>query len=576
MHPPDTPRGTPLATAVRLNLGRALVGAGRWEEATNLYGELEFSAELDGHPQAFISYAVAQARSGNPDGARLALEAALEAGADGAMAAEAAAVLLRVEAATAGCSGVLAALQRLLPALAQRKAHLAAVQRLWLAAAASAVVAQDGELLGLAAHGARQWAADADAEEPAFLSELLGLQGVAALASGQQLQALRLHSRALHLCPWDAASAVRLAGAAVQAQPTRAAAALRLLAAPLVARAARDQGAALASGQPMALAALEAGTEALLARCASSARLEAERQLSVAAQAVLANPACHRTWYLAVLAASQRAAACGLRNGYTSALRWCRAAGAVLQRRQSQAGGGMQAQLELCASEALLRLTAQPEALAAVERAAELASAAGDVDLQAAAQRQRGRCLWAAGDSSSAEAALKQALAQRPDDAATVIDLSRLLSEAGRGDEAAAVLETTVALAGAGGPGHQVLQLQLAQQLAALDLEQAKAAAAAADVEASGRGLSGEGSTAKLLLGAIALRQAQQALASGAAEAATPLLGEARRVLLASVAAKDSAVARALLAQVEALGSMRRKQERVEANAAQVGRILSG
>ena len=578
-HPAATARGTPLRTAVQLNLARALCGAGRYEEACNLYGELEFSAELDGHPHAFISYALAQLHSGNSSGARYSIQSALH-GADGDTAAQAVRTLLQVEWQGGQPGQAVAALQQHLPVLGQLKAPAEAVQRLWVAAVAGAAVTGDGEVVRLAVLAAKLWACDADAEDPAFHSELLSLLGLHALASQRPRDARCFHARAVHLCPWSPAALVSCAGVAMQASPGYAAVAQRLLASPAVVSAAvataGDEAALAPFGEPLAQSALEAGTAALVARCVSAVGHAAAQQVSAGAAQIHRNPFSARAWYLTALCSMQLAAASGLHSRYASAQRWCRTATAVLGKQEGDGQRAMRAQLALCSSECLLRSGTSPStaALAAAEQAAQLA--AGNNALQAAAGRQYGRCLWAAGDVTGAEAALRQAAAQSPANPATATDLAALLSQYGRGEEAVEVLQAASA-AGALPPGslagnssQQQLLLQLARLLAVQDLDAAKAAAAEADSLGASLGPAAASTmgASKVLLGALFLQEVQGLPADSEGMAA--LLREARRPLSAAVGHGEAGIACALLAQVERLGSMRKKEDKIEGHATQV------
>ena len=113
---------------------------------------------------------------------------------------------------------------------------------LWETAVAAAAAARDWQQLQQALHSARAWAAEADDDDSAaFLARLHGLEAAGRLAAEQIQHAVRQYSRAIHLCPTDAAMRVGLTGAVLM-QPAAVASsaevALRLLDSPAVVAAA--------------------------------------------------------------------------------------------------------------------------------------------------------------------------------------------------------------------------------------------------------------------------------------------------------------------------------------------------
>jgi superkiller protein 3 len=585
--------GAPLATAVRLNLARALARAGLHSEATLLYGEMEYLEELEGEAAAWLSYAHARRATGDASGAAYAAGAALAA-AEGDAALSAAAVEALMQLGPPGEAP--AQLRRNLPVLrALCWAPQSAVARLWLVAAAAAAVAQDAALVRETAAEARDWAAQADHEEAAFLAELLGLGGAAAAAAGDAAGAARAYAAAVHARPSYAGLRVALAGACLLAGPARAAAARGMVGSPL--RGAAAGGAAADAAAPVAPAgaglvdaALQAAATADLARCLPAAKRQLRQDLAAAAAAVHASPGAAGRWHLGAVLATQAASAAPSAAAFRRALAWCRAARAALRLEPGPGGAARRARIEVCASECLLHHRggggggASLEAAAAAAAAAlELARASGSAAEQAAAHRQVARCHWAAGGAEAAERACRAAMgvaAGADARAAGAAELASLLEASGRGDAAAQVLADEAV--GAEPLRRQQLLLQRTLLLLRLGRpDAAREASNAAAVAVAEAATAGGGSSVQALLlaqGAVALSQAQAQAAGGAsasaneASGAAALLGEARRALSESLQAGgargEGVAARALLAQAEAAGGLRRREERAAAHAA--------
>lgn len=345
LHPPTIHAiqgtSTSLQTAVQLNLARALTRGGGTQEAVQLYEELEVTAELYGHPPAWLAYAAAKRASGDLAGAEMAAQSAAEAGTPAKLLAGAICASMQLHCQAGQPARALAHLQQQLPALQAAKVLLEDVGELWITAAAGAAASWDPELLRQALDAAQAWAVEMDADSAAFLARLRSVEAAASLAAQQADRAAAQYSQAVHLCPDDAALRVSLAAAVLMrpcppgvASSASAEAALRLLESPLVASAAvarRELPGVAPAGKAPVEAALEASTAALLAaqRCTPE---QLSRRLSGAAHSVHESPANPKLWYYGALAA-KKAAAMGDGSGSNErAWRWCRAAESVLGR----------------------------------------------------------------------------------------------------------------------------------------------------------------------------------------------------------------------------------------------------
>ncbi|GAB4822771.1 hypothetical protein N2152v2_009817 [Parachlorella kessleri] len=587
----------PLAAGVRLNLSRVLVKAGRCEEAVALFGEMEYSAELDGQPAGWLGYGVARLATGDRAGAAYALQQGLACAGDGEAMAELVRAWVQLHSAEGRPGQALDLLRQQSAALAQHHASLATLRGLWLAVVAGAGAAGDFSLAAQACLTARSWAGAADAETAEFFAELDALLAASWQVKGEYGEAAARLSKAVHTCPWEVHLSASLGEAAVRASLRHAQAAHRLLSLTAVEfttrRKAPDDSAHSVWGKTPLQAALETQSVALLARCASAARQQAQHQLSALARAIHTHPTHAINWYLPALVATQAAAGSGgVRDDYRRAGGWCRAAVTLAEARAPEQGG-VRVQLGVCASECLLHSGDGPEAasqaLSTAEAALDLASAsrsaargpagpaAGRPDPAdlAAAHCQVARCQWQQGDLLQAELAYRQALeaaqaAQPPlPHFPSVLGLAGLLAESGRLEEAVSLLQHAqqqlLGLASSDVAGwEELLLLRQAGMMSLLgELEGAKAAALAADDVAERRGqpMQGQGHLSKLLHGVICLQQAQQLTGPEGPGVAAAL---ARAVGL-----HDSAVGRALLAQVESASQLRKKEERVAAHARQ-------
>ena len=95
--------------------------------------------------------------------------------------------------------------------------------------------------------------------------------------------------------------------------------------------------------QPPLQTALETRSVALLARCASAVRQQAQQQLSSLARAIHAHPTNATNWSLAALVATQAAAGSGgVKDDYRRAGGWCRAAAAIVEARTPEQVGRLE------------------------------------------------------------------------------------------------------------------------------------------------------------------------------------------------------------------------------------------
>ena len=65
--------------SLQVSLARVLTKAGRFQEALQVYGQLDFMQQLEGRPAAQLSHALALAGGGDTDSARETLEGVLAA-----------------------------------------------------------------------------------------------------------------------------------------------------------------------------------------------------------------------------------------------------------------------------------------------------------------------------------------------------------------------------------------------------------------------------------------------------------------------------------------------------------------
>jgi tetratricopeptide (TPR) repeat protein len=222
--------------------------------------------------------------------------------------------------------------------------------------------------------------------------------------------------------------------------------------------------------------------------------------------------------------------------------------------------------------------------------------------IAAAAQRQIARCHWAEGSIQSAEDMYKQAI-QQHNDMLSVLELSQLLltsspGDGGEGKQKAAELLRSHATSSP--LSHKAaLMMQLALTHASLqDWEQAKepvrnmmtmATLTAAGGDALLHSEYKEHSyTAATVLAIVCLQQAlfqqqqqqqqQQQEIDGRGPASIQLIGEARRALLDTINnnyENDAVVVRTLLAQIESVGTTRKKEEKVAAHINIVKDVMS-
>jgi superkiller protein 3 len=212
--------------------------------------------------------------------------------------------------------------------------------------------------------------------------------------------------------------------------------------------------------------------------------------------------------------------------------------------------------------------------------------------IAAAAQRQIARCHWAEGSIQSAEYMYKQAI-QQHNDMLSVLELSQLLltsssGDVGEGKQKAAEL---LNLHATSSPlSHKAaLMMQLALTHASLqEWEQAKEPVRNMMIMATSTAAGGDALlhsdykehsyTAATVLAIICLQQAlsqqqqqeqQQQETDGKRSSSIQLIGEARRALLDAINnnyENDGVVVRTLLAQVESVGTTRKKEEKVAAH----------
>jgi hypothetical protein len=249
-------------------------------------------------------------------------------------------------------------------------------------------------------------------------------------------------------------------------------------------------------------------------------------------------------------------------------------------------GEDRKSRLLLCCSEALLQLepSIAPTGQALHDAQAALELAPSEY-LKAAAIRQIARCKWASGDFQAAEAAYRESIAmarseqgEQPAAVLASLELASLLDVSGRKEEAANVLA---------GEEHQVLNilsqkcsyraeklryhgllqhLSLRRSLILARLADFENAKQAADI-ATNAGNERTRALGLIAQGAACLQHALALPSSDISKAA--LLNDARRLLTeAAEKGQDGVIVRALLAQLEYAGSMRKKWERIEVHAA--------
>jgi superkiller protein 3 len=569
--PAATRAGVKLQTGVKLNLARALTRAGLASDAMLLYGDMERAGELEQQPHAWLGYARARLLCGDPAGAEHAAGAALAAAEDSELAAACVEALVQLQCAAGLPREALPMLQRHLPGLQRRCTPQPSVVRLWLAAAAAAAVAQVPDLLRGTIAAAKAWAAEADHEDAEFFGQLSAVAAAGALVQDDARSSTRLYAAALHTCPTSATLRVAVASASLLASAVHASAVQRLLGPMAFYAATAGDAAVTPPGRGLLDTALAAAATADLASCLAACKARVQGDLAAVRRAAHAEPSNPLRWCLGALLATQAASAEPSRVKFGQALAWCHVAEAALLCGPDAGAEAavLHVRVAICRSECLLHGSGAVDAAQRALEAAEAAvQGAGDAEL-AAAHRQVGRCHWAAGAVKSAEEAYRQAIAVAVDASergAAAADLSRLLQASGRGAEAAAVLGAAVDanLVTSGNvqstPGL-VQQALLQQALLLLKLGELEAAAAAAAQALDDAPTIESRVPALMARGAV---QLAQALAMPAGAGSVPL-AEARRAFSEALQrGEEGPAVRALLAQVEAAGNMRKKQEKIE------------
>ena len=649
--------GLPLATAVKLNLARALCVHGSTNsdddesknnnfltEALDLYRQLESERVLDTQPHAWLSYAVVRAQTGDHQGAENAAQRAFEsANGDGNLGAAAVEVLMQLKIVQqgGGSRDAFDVLQVYLQRLQDWQAPIEEIMKFWcIAVTAAAVVTSSGDdttsattLLTVVQEivtAATSWAATTTTDTHQSDAEFLGkLQNLLASADFIHLKTpnttfmttpkkiLAKFAKAVHTCPSSAELRLSLASIAVDISSTYSPSVLRLL------RATRSDD---DNKENMLNSGLEAATASLLA-CGVTAGVDAAQfQLKEISRAIHAHSNDVTRWYVAALVAAQVAAGEQTVGAHKKAIRLSECALSLLEKKNSRQNSSSSnsttidydwaaVRLLVCMSESLAWLESQnlveekkalTIALSAVNRASSSTSSSSTTTTAAAAAlRQVARCHWAAVDMQQAESFYMRALEEERSGekdkqvsggvcgALTAIELARCLQSSGRGQDAVAVLtEEAQRLQSQPHPNnhhhhHSKLALEqlLLQKTLTLvhlnELEAAKLCAQKATTTTSNSSscssISGSDGVGLILQGAISLHQAVAVVTNNpptttadttsTSSAVSSFIGDARRSLSEALQkGHDGVIVRALLAHVEVLGSMRKKEERVAAH----------
>ncbi|KAK9814136.1 hypothetical protein WJX72_001132 [[Myrmecia] bisecta] len=496
-----------VATTLRLNLARALGLAGRLSEAADLYNQLEFQEVLEGKPEAWASYAHVLLSKGNARGCEKALLSGLRAQPKPGVYAALVRSLCQLHISQGSLDKALTTLQQHLQGLLDCKAPLCTMEPLWLTLLAGAVASTKAGATADVLGLLHGWRLAVDHDTAEFAAAVQSILAAGSQRQRRWAEAKARRARALHLAPWQPALYAALANAALTASPAYAWPARHLC---LLRGLDRLDSRTVPS--EVVRRALTVRASGVVAESAGAVRHAAEQDMQVLTRWVHAEPHSLRAWYLLSL-------------------------------------------------------------------------------------RQVARCRAAVGSWAEAEAAYRSALTAPPlpvPDAGTALELAQLLSRQSRHQEAASLLQQAMvglqgtqsqvveadASFGIGLQGHvALLLLRQAEEQAALgDRTQALHSSATAQmvseaVGASWRsqphvvGLDAPGQAGRVLEGAVHLVQA----AAGDEDSRAAAVGSARKVLTEAQGRSwsNSAIVRMLLAQGEALGTVRKKSERVEQHVTQ-------
>ena len=635
-HPATTQGGIPLLVGVELNLCRALVEKGEGKHAVERYQRLSADGVLslplpppmsnENHKIecAVLSYSMAKAMTGDVKGAEKVVGPLLGEGGGGGHA------TVLVLAAAVELSMQLKVLQRqyheAVQVLENSMQRLGAgndssldacveegvVERLWMMAAAVAVVGRDLGLMQRVVHGAN---VHVEKQNAGFVAQLKWMEAMVVEGEGTKNKSasLPLRIKAFHLCPWSSELRTGLASALNDASfGGYASSVLSLLQ--------QQQQLPATTAGPIypytpdtaPHTALKAATVALL-DCGITAGIHrARNQYRAVARAIHARPTSSITWYVGALTALQMASIDQNVHSYKKAMSMATCAFSLVNEHDNDNDNSIdvarkKVRLLICLSEAQLRFvhhaptrdsSTVARALESATAALQIAVATGDVALEGDACRHVARCHWAAGEYGAAQDFFTRAIIGHghghSDNNAEVslggavaaMEWAQCLRDAGRGEEAAQVLteeaervktwnreKEDVNTHRRHHDGERVnrrqqtgiLQQILLQKTMVLasfgDLEASKAAAEEATPphQSTAPTMRGIGLVAQ---GAVRL---QQALTLGPdTERGGVLLAEARRALSeALLKGQDAVVPRTLLAQLEYNGGMRKKEERV-------------
>ena len=503
VHPSTTKTGVPLYTALKFNMARALAGAGLFNEAVGIYGELEFEGVLDDQPRVLLSYAVVRAETGDLQGAEYCSELVITSPkSDGSVGAGAVEILLLVRSLAGKPEEVLSLLQRHLQRLEDLKAPAEDVKRLWRCAMAAAAVVVDNGIAGERAYktlnAAKAWAVSRDQDDAEYIAELLALHVKQLLISARvearasnyssvRKASLVTLAKAVHLCPSSLQLKLILATSASDATPGYAPSVLRLL---------RSVSVDVTDAPEILNTRVEAATTAILDIGIRIGSEKAREEARIAVRAIHARPTEVKHWYMGALLASQVATIDQTNRAYKRALSLSSCALALEERTVEQqnnsnqdssmgpnrgnTGGNnslvensgnylltaasapslfVQSRLLICISESQLRLNprdtekkALNNALAAVHRAEGLKSRLDSSSSSAVnsvyvdSLRQVARCYWAQGEISQAQSFFSRAMESSsevesiPSSALAAMELASCLESCGRGRDAAEVL----------------------------------------------------------------------------------------------------------------------------------------
>ncbi|KAL0025266.1 hypothetical protein WJX77_012112 [Trebouxia sp. C0004] len=601
--------------ALDLNLARALMLSSRSTEAVERFKQLEASGALQSQPAAWLSYSLAlQQTKGRHDRGR-ALHA-LEQGFAASPNAQEHASLLHawIKLQLLDPSNQLDARQLFshVQQLQAAKPELALLKPLWLTISAAAAASTDGTqatLQGLV----KAWRAQADDDSAECTADLIGLCALQDHKKGHLAQAARQAARAHHTCPWAPLQTALTARTSIDASLTYGLPAMHISSGIGVLN--LCEATQSYKRLPSDLVDMDAVADLFAVRvtgttvqpCAPDTAQQVKHTYQGALQWAHSQPHSIQVWYLVATLALHYASCTHQAATYRAALLLCKHAQNMLSPscqaqqqhcpstanghapehglQQQQQQQHMQVKLQCMMSECHVhgrKKNGDDEALAAAKAAVQTASGFRDPQLIAIALQQLSRCLAGKQRHKEAEMACRKAIAAHAHNPAAALQLAAILQHTGRHQDAVEAIrhghDHLTEMGTASCQRWQVaLRLQEAETLAAVgDLYQACAVCQQAlDLSITvGLHIQLRTNAAQVLFGSLSL-QVAEAEAEANKPKATGILAAAHKALSQALACQrqtskqDSAVICMLLARVELLGNLRRKQERAEAHAMQ-------